>query len=347
MKEIVITENESNQRLDRFLKKLLPNAGKSLIQKMIRKKNILVNNLKCTPNLFIKLEDTIQIYLSDKTFEKFNRRKANIFVKQNLSIVYEDDDLLIVDKPSNLLTHGNDIEKKKTLINYAINYLIEIGFYNQNTEKTFRPACSIRLDRNTSGLVIICKNYHSLKTINKLIRERKINKYYKAIVYSEMRPKTGLISGFIVKDRFNNQSFVIDTEKDGSKKFEMKIDIKNNNAPFYLLNIQLLTGRSHQIRSYLNSEKIFILGDRKYGNAQLDNRLMREFSNSNISFNNNNQILKAYKLEFMSDSKDFEYLNKLKLEIDFNEKDKLIEKHLFGNSHKKYARRDSNPRPTA
>ncbi len=276
MKEFIISPNESNQRLDRFLMKLMPAASKGFIQKMIRKKNIKCNGQKSNPSQLLEEGDHILIYFSDQTFAKFSpptkASSVKVSCQQKLDIVAESPSLLVINKPANLLTQP-DHSGQASLIDLALDYLIATGAYDPQKEITFRPACSNRLDRNTTGIVLIPKDYKTLQTINGLIRQKKVKKYYLALV-AGLVESPGRCLDFGTKDQDANRTEVSDGQltKD-SLIMELNYQPLESRSKTSLLKIDLLTGRSHQIRAQLAHLGHPILGDPKYGRALANQKL--------------------------------------------------------------------------
>lgn len=269
MKKTIVGENDKGQRADRFLSKLLPNANKNFIMKMIRKKNIVNNSKRMNASDILNKGDEITIYFSDETFEKFSKRD-NTYAHINLDIVYEDENILVVDKASGLLSHSASNNREKNLIDGVIAYLIESGQYSPRNENSFIPALCNRLDRNTAGLVIVGKNAVALKTINEKIRERDFKKIYNAIVLGNFT-FNGLIEDRMVKDDKKNRTNIVKS-KDG---ILMQSDVKPIIAgeKYSLVEIDLITGRTHQIRAQLAHLNHPILGDPKYGSYSANRKL--------------------------------------------------------------------------
>ena len=203
MIELRIEKNDSEQRLDRFLKKLFKKTTLSNIYKMIRK-DIKINGKRGKENTTLHEGDVLNFYMAQEVFDSMRQEKRIIKVTKQFKVVYEDDDMIIVSKPFGLLTHGDKNEKKNHLTNQVVNYLISTGAYEPNADKTFTPSPVNRLDRNTTGLVIFGKNGESLKRLNKMIKNRDdISKYYQTIVKGHMK-ETLELKGVLVKNPKTN-----------------------------------------------------------------------------------------------------------------------------------------------
>ena len=214
MFKIEITENQANQRLDRFLKKYFNNASLGTIYKLIRK-DVKVNGKRANESTLLANGDELTLYISDETAAGLRKEKRRVKVKKQFKIAYEDDDLLIVEKPFGLLTHGDRTEKKNHLANQVIDYLIEKGDYNPRTETTFVPAPANRLDRNTTGLVIFGKNAAALQKLNRIIREKdQIHKLYLTIVAGDLERPVRLRAK-MTKDETKNVVSVLSEEGEG------------------------------------------------------------------------------------------------------------------------------------
>ncbi len=305
MKEIIITGNESHQRLDRFLMKLLPNASKGFIQKMIRKKNIKHNHKKPDPAVLLQKGDHIQIFFTDETYLKFSQKtnskfkpsEITLFQDKTFEIIAESEHLLVVNKPANLLTqpdHSGEI----SLIDLVLDYLITSGSYHPEKELTFTPACSNRLDRNTTGIILIPKDYLSLQTINQLIREKKIQKYYLALV-DGIISSPGSCQNFGTKNPKTNLTKLTNTqEKPGSQLMALNYEPLEIHSSTSLLQIELLTGRSHQIRAQLAALGHPILGDPKYGHRALNEKLKSKYGLTSQLLHSYNYIIPSLDFNF-------------------------------------------------
>ena len=300
MKELDITHNEANQRIDRFLKKYMSEASTGYLYKMLRKKRIKVNGAKVQPDYILNIGDKIQLYLSEDTMRKFQKKPSLTFAKGQLNIVYEDCNILLLNKPKNLLVHGDNRENVHTLINQVHSYLYLQGDYDPEKENTFAPACCNRLDRNTSGIMIIAKNFPTLQEINKMIKENNVIKKYRALVKGEIKDAKEL-KGFWVKDSSTNKVEIIHHKTKDAKFIHTKYKPIESNHEYTLLEIDLITGRSHQIRAHLASEGFPIIGDMKYGIRKIN----RTFYNQ---YHLNSQFLHAYSLKFQNCPEFLSYL---------------------------------------
>lgn len=296
MIEIKITANDANQRFDRFLRKLLIKSPISAIQKNIRKKNFKINGKRAKFNDFLKEGDIVELFISDENYLKLTEDKKIYELKAKLNIVYEDENLIIMDKRAGILSHA--AEKKdygNNMVDFMISYLYKTNQVNSR-DKTFTPAIVNRLDRNTAGILIGAKNHESVVNLNKAIKENKISKYYLTIV-----------DGYIKKDFeinekiFKNENRNIVKSDEKGKEIKTKFKVIDTNKKLSLLEAELITGKTHQIRFSLMKNNTPIIGDRKYGNKKINQTLKNK---TNI----NNQILLAYKLRF-GKIKGLEYLN--------------------------------------
>ena len=321
MKELIIDKNESEQRLDRFLKKYLSKAPKNFIYKMIRKKNIKVNSKRASPDTIIIEGDTIQIYLADETIEKFKEKDE--LVKSSLipKIIYEDDNIILINKPVGILSHSANKDYGNNVVDSMIHYLHVKGEYNPRIEKTFTPSICNRLDRNTSGIIIGAKNDGALKMINASIKKGNVNINYKTVVKGKLR-KDGTIEGYLLKDEELNKVKVLNEKKDDSKKIITRINSLAVSREYSLLEIELITGRTHQIRAHLASIGYPVIGDIKYGNRKT-NKYFKE------KYGLDSQFLHGYKIVFNGLDKPLDYLNGQKFIGKLNEKFERIEEELF------------------
>jgi len=303
MKEITITDNESGQRVDRFLKKYLNEANQSFIYKMIRKKNIKLNDSKTEPEDVLKKDDVLQIYLSDETIDKFRDKKTLQQTKINFTVVYEDDNILVVNKPVGLSSQPD----KTSMISLVDEIKLYLDAKEENISFTFKPAVCNRLDKNTSGIVVAAKNYEALKQTNKAIRERNIKKYYIAKVHGIIEHDIEL-RDFMIKNEDRNMVKVVKREGENTKEIITKAHPIKTEGNFTWLEIEIETGRAHQIRAHLASIGHPVAGDKKYGKKD----------------NEKYQVLHAYKIIFNGFEGDLTYLNGMNVLCDISER-KILE----------------------
>ena len=300
MKEIEITQQEQNQRLDKFLLKYFNKAPKSFIYKMLRKKRIKYNGKKGEGNEILQKGDCLQLYLSEETMQSFMEEKAIYKAERQFEIVYEDNNLLVVSKPAGLVVHPQNNNDRNTLIDQILYYLYEKGEYTPTKESTFTPAICNRLDRNTSGIVIAGKNLKAVQAVNDAIAKGNINKYYITLVKGSITQQ-GKVVSYLKKDSEKNQVILYDRQKEGTKKIITKYKPIANAENMTLLQIDLVTGRSHQIRAQMQKIEHCIAGDRKYGEEQWNVYLKKKF-------NLTNQFLHAYKVVWQQKEGDLAYL---------------------------------------
>lgn len=296
--KIEIGSNEAGQRLDKFLRKLLKDVPLSAIFKALRKGDIRVNGKKEKEKYSLQQGDEVEVrYIQSK------QEKKDKFIKvdpSGLKITYEDENMLIVEKWPGVLIHPDSNGKEATLTDYVLSYLNEKGAFIPEEEVTFTPASCNRLDRNTSGIVIFGKNFEALKTLNEVIREGGVKKYYYTLVKG--RVKDGLYKGYILKNEDANISRVFDKKVENSKEISMEVTTVQSNGAYSLLEIDLITGRSHQIRAHLAHLGNPVIGDNKYGDRKLN-------SFFNNKYGLEYQYLYAYKLVFKGACGKMEYLN--------------------------------------
>ena len=286
MIEVTITKNDANQRFDRFLRKYFENAPLSVIQKNIRKKNFKINGKRAKADMYVYENDIISMYISDQNYNKWLTKTDFKPQDFNLDIAFEDKNIIIMDKKSGLLTHSSSkADYGNNLVDYMLSYLYKTKQVNKS-DKTFNPAVVNRLDRNTAGLVMGAKNANSLRALNKAMRENTIDKYYLTIVKGKI-DKEFTVDTTISKNENRNK---VKSSKKGSRIITHFRPLERN-GKYTLLECELITGKTHQIRFSLAKNNTPIIGDRKYGDKNI-NKLV------NSRFKINNQVLLAYKLHF-------------------------------------------------
>ena len=287
MKEFVIGPNDAGQRLDRFLAKAVPLLPASLAQKYIRIKRIKCNGARAERDTRLKDGDVLQLYINDEFFDKPREDNAYLTVAApKLNIVYEDENILLVDKRPGLAVHPHDgAEYGRTLIDHIQAYLYQKREWSPRGENSFTPALCNRIDRNTGGIVIAAKTAEALRVMNQKIKDREIDKRYLAIVEGTPRPPKGSLKGYLFKDAKKNRVFVTDTPQTGSKSCQTNYITLASREGLSLVECELITGRTHQIRAQFAHAGHPLLGDGKYG--KLDKRFDRTY-----------QALYSYKLTF-------------------------------------------------
>lgn len=329
MQELKVTANEAGQRLDKLLTKYLNQAGKGFLYKMMRKKNITLNGKKCEGAERLEEGDVIRLFLADETIAKFSQITADLSFapsaskvpqalktpqtlngrplsesstvcckktgKENsaqavkLDIIYEDSHILIVNKPSGMLSQKAK-ESDISLNEHILNYLIQSGHLPVEQLRTFKPSICNRLDRNTSGLVIGAKTLVAAQEMGRLLKERRAGKYYLALVKGQVTRKER-IRGWLAKDEAKNQARISREPLENGAPIETAYEPLAANKEMTLLKVELVTGKTHQIRSHLAGIGHPLAGDRKYGDAAF-NRYFRE------TYGLNSQFLHSWQIEF-------------------------------------------------
>ena len=297
MKEIVITEREAGQRLDKYLQKCMPQAPKSFFYKMLRKKNITWNGKRAEGKEKLKSGDTIRFFLAQETIEKFSGEQkeqvsALLPEKYKPQIVYEDDQTVIFNKPAGLLSQKAR-PQDVSLVEYLTAHLLENGSITREELKGFHPAVCNRLDRNTSGLVLAGKTVAGLQQLSEMLKNRTMEKYYLTLVSGVIK-KPQKISGYLVKDPRANQVRVSAVPLGEGSPIETAYEPLGDNGRATLLRVELITGRSHQIRSHLASIGHPVVGDTKYGDPAANSYYRKRYS---LNF----QLLHAWQICFPED----------------------------------------------
>lgn len=320
MRELKIGKNDAGQRLDKFITKTL-DLPMSLLYKSIRLKKIKVNRKRAEVGTMLSEGDTVQCFLKD---EFFDRGKAKSFsegselsaeslekIKARLNIVYEDENLLLVNKPSGLSVHEDESTKTNTLITYIQSYLFEKGEYNPDSEQSFAPALCNRIDKNTQGIVIAAKNAEALRVMNEKIKLRQIEKYYLAAVHGIPKESEKTLHGYLLKDEKTKTVRVYEKNPPkGAKEIITRYRVIARRIDTALVEVELLTGRTHQIRAHMAYIGHSLVGDGKYGTNKADKA--RGYKH---------QALCSYRLRFAFSGEEtsLDYLNGKEFSIPKNE----------------------------
>ncbi|NLJ89258.1 MAG: RluA family pseudouridine synthase [Clostridiales bacterium] len=320
MQQFRVNNNEAGQRLDKFLLKHLNKAPKSFIYKMLRKKNITLNGQKAKGSEIVNIGDEIKLFLSDETIDKFTGQIQVSLVDQDFEILYEDENVLVVNKPVGLLSQkakDSDISLNEQIISY----LVASKKLTNKDLQTFKPSICNRLDRNTSGLVIAGKTLASLQVISQLFRNRSIDKYYLCIVCGNFKDKLKA-SGYLLKDEASNKVFVTKEKVDASDEFSTEYEPLMQGDGYSLVRVKLITGRTHQIRAHLASIGFPIIGDYKYGNRNSNNIFKDKYKIKH-------QLLHSYQLILPEIEGDLSYLSGKMFEARVPEDFAQIQSDLF------------------
>lgn len=289
MREFTVAENDGGQRLDKFITKLMPKLPKSMLYKGLRKNCVRLNGKHQKDGaVYVSSGDTVTLYFAD---EFFVTDKSFKYVKPVFEVAYEDENILVVNKPVGILSHADENGAGDTLIDMIKSYLLDNGEYNPEKEQTFSPALCNRLDRNTGGLVIAAKNARALRDVNDSIKNRNIKKFYTAVIEGNL-PDTGHLEGKL--ERQGKVTRVSDTGKTASLDYW----VMARKEGYSLVKIELHTGRTHQIRTQFASIGCPLAGDTKYGGkgkhfrqALYSTRLILNFSDdSSLSYLNGKEI---------------------------------------------------------
>ena len=307
MKEFTVGKNDAGQRLDRFVAKAVPLLPASLLQKYIRLKRIKVNGKGSVRDARLQTGDVLQMYINDEFFETPKPDNAYLTVAvPKLHIVYEDDQIILVDKKPGQAVHPHDgAEYGKTLIDHIQAYLYAKREWRPREENSFAPALCNRIDRNTGGIVIAAKTADALRILNQKIKDRELDKRYLCIVHGTPKPQVGTLSGYLFKDAAKNRVYVTKESQKGSKTCITKYRVLASKNGLSLVECELVTGRTHQIRAQMAAAGHPLLGDGKYG--KLDKRYDRTY-----------QALYSYKLmfDFKTDGGVLNYLNGKQFQVE-------------------------------
>ena len=300
MKSFTIEKNDANQRLDKFITKVCPTLPKSLMYKYLRTKRIKVNSKKAEISTRLNVGDTVDAYINDEFFTPVAPKYDFLSAPVKLDIVYEDENILLADKRQGLLVHPDKNEYNDTHIARIQHYLYEKGEYDPEAENSFKPALANRIDRNTGGIVIAAKNAEALRILCDKIKDREIDKRYFAVVHGIPEKKTATLEGFLEKNEDKNKVYLKSKKTDNSLTIRTRYTVLETKNKLSLLEVELLTGRTHQIRAHMASIGHPLLGDGKYGKIAEDKKL---------GFNKQALYSYSLKFDFKTDAGILNYLN--------------------------------------
>ena len=294
MREILISQNEKEQKLLKLLQKYFKGQADSFLYKMLRKKNILLNGKKADGKEILQLGDIVQLYFSEESLGKLLQERESTekelwTQKWQSAILYEDNHCILFNKPVGLLSE-NDGSSSFSVNSLLLSYMRTKGELSKEQEKSFRPGIANRLDRNTSGIIIFGKSLGGLQAFAKLLQSHDLEKKYYALVYGDFQ-KTGLQEHFLEKDKGQNKALESERGKRVKSAFEKLACVESSVGPLSLLSVQIFTGKTHQIRTQLSLLSHPIVGDDKYGDSRKNARLRKTLP---LSY----QLLHAYSLRF-------------------------------------------------
>ncbi|RPF48599.1 23S rRNA pseudouridine955/2504/2580 synthase [Hydrogenoanaerobacterium saccharovorans] len=300
MRSFIINSNDAGQRVDKFITKALPRLPQPLLYKYIRLKRIKLNRKRCEISTHLNEGDVLDMYINDEFFSDVALQCEFKLAPTTLDIVYEDKNILLVNKKPGLVVHEDESGQADTLINRIQHYLFDKGEYNPDEEHSFAPALCNRIDRNTGGIVIAAKNAATLRVLNQKIKDRELTKRYLAVIHGTLEKKSATLEAYLAKDSTENKVTVTKYKTPENKIIRTKYRVLAENPRFSLIEVDLLTGRTHQIRAHFAFIGHPLLGDTKYG-----------FARDNKGTNYKYQALYSHKLifNFITDAGHLGYLN--------------------------------------
>lgn len=305
MRSVTVNKNDADQRIDKFLSKYFRSMPQSALYKYIRKKRIKINGRKTEIDYKLQVGDVIDMYINDEFFNDAETDEIYKKITPNVNIIYEDENIILADKRPGMSVHDDDIEKVNTLINHIKAYLFKKGEYDPDAENSFVPALCNRIDKNTGGIVIAAKNAVALRTMNACIKNREIKKFYLCLTQGHLAKKSGELIGYLVKNSAQNRVYIDKSPSSGAKKIITRYKVLKEMDLTSLVEVELITGRTHQIRAHFASIGHPLAGDGKYGKNEFNKKIGMKY-----------QALYSYKLrfEFLSDNPLY-YLNGAEFEV--------------------------------
>lgn len=287
MKKYIINSNDAGQRVDKFIQKAAPMLPKSMMYKGIRTKNIKLNRKRCEISTRLAEGDVLELYLPDEFFGADESQYEFMKAPSDISVVYEDENILLIDKKNGLVVHEDNDGTIDTLVNRMQHYMYKKGEFDPSNENSFTPSLCNRLDRNTGGIVIAAKNAESLRILNQKIKDREIEKKYLCITVGVPPKRSDTLTHYLFKDSKTNTVIVSDKKTPQNKTIITKYKVLRSDGELALVEVELMTGRTHQIRAHMAYIGCPLLGDGKYGSNKV-----------NRSYNIKTQALYSYKLKF-------------------------------------------------
>lgn len=288
MKKYTVSKNEAEQRLDKYITKKFPEMPMSLMYKAIRKKDIKINGKRCEISTRLKEGDEISFYVDDAVLKEKKAYENDIYsITPSLNIVYEDDCILLVDKAPGVSVHPDETDYKSSLITNIQAYLYLKGEYDPKSKETFTPSLCNRIDKNTGGIVIAAKTAMALREMNKKIKDREITKKYLCIVHGKLYPKEATLKAYHIKNSRQNRAYIFDEPQPDAREIITKYKVLKSKNNLTLVEVTLLTGRTHQIRAHFAHIGHPLAGDTKYGTNAMNKDLPYKY-----------QALYSYKIKF-------------------------------------------------
>lgn len=300
MKTVTIEKNDAGQRLDKFLTKSYPNLPQSMLYKAIRKKDIKLGGKRCEISTRLQEGDVLSLYLKDEFLQQQPEQFDFLKAPEKLNILYEDDNILLLDKKPGLIVHPDEHYHFDSLIARVQHYLYTKGEYSPHDENSFAPALVNRIDRNTGGIVMAAKNAEALRILNQKVKDRELCKLYLCLVDGHLKSSEGILEGYLEKNEKQNRVYIHSHPAPGARTIRTKYRVLQEKKNASLVEVDLLTGRTHQIRAHMASIGHPLLGDGKYGTNAINKACGLKY-----------QALYSYKLwfDFTTESGILSYLN--------------------------------------